>query len=108
MNVFPARLTALLIIALAPLFGGNQRKAWQVWQRDACRTASPNAGHPMAAAAGALELQLEKVGHYRLGDDDKAITASSVRQAEQMVWSIGCFVVFLTALFKTLWRSPLE
>jgi len=108
LNVFPARLTALLIIALAPLFGGNQRKAWQVWQRDASRTASPNAGHPMAAAAGALGLQLEKVGHYRLGDDDKAITASSVRQAEQMVWSIGCVVVFLTALFKTLWRSPLE
>jgi len=108
LNVFPARLTALLIIALAPLFGGNRRKARQIWQRDASRTASPNAGHPMAAAAGALGLQLEKVGHYRLGDDDKAITASSVRQAEQMVWSIGCVVVFLTALFKTRWRSPHE
>jgi adenosylcobinamide-phosphate synthase len=105
LNALPARLTALLIIALAPLFGGNRLKAWQIWRRDARRTASPNAGHPMAAAAGALGLQLEKVGHYSLGDDDKTITTSSVRQAEQMVWSIGCVVVFLTALVKTLWRA---
>ncbi len=105
LNAVPSRLTALLIIALAPLFGGNRLKAWQIWRRDARRTASPNAGHPMAAAAGALGLQLEKVGHYRLGDDDKIITTSSVRRAEQMVWSIGCVVVFLTAVVKTLWRA---
>ncbi len=105
LNALPARLTALLIIALAPLFGGNRLKAWQIWRRDARRTASPNAGHPMAAAAGALGLQLEKVGHYRLGDNDKVITASSVRQAEQMVWSMGCVVVCLTALCKTLWSA---
>ena len=105
LNALPARLTALCIIALAPLFGGNRLKAWRTWRRDARRTASPNAGHPMAAAAGALGLQLEKVGYYRLGDNDKTITASSVRQAEQMVWSIGCIVIFLTALFKTLWSA---
>ena len=105
LNVLPARLTALLIIALAPLFGGSQLKAWHIWRRDAHRTASPNAGHPMAAAAGALGLRLEKVGYYRLGDNDKAITVSSVRQAEQMVWSIGCVAIFLTALFKTLWSA---
>jgi len=103
LNALPARLTALLIIALAPLFGGNRFTAWQIWRRDAHRTTSPNAGHPMAAAAGALGLQLEKVGHYRLGDNDKVITASSVRQAERMVWSIGCVVVFLTAVVKTFW-----
>ncbi len=108
LNVLPARLTALLIIALAPLFGGRPRKAWQIWQRDARRTASPNAGHPMAAAAGALGVQLEKVGHYRLGDNDQAITPSSIRQAEQMVWSIGCIAVFLTAVCKTLWRLQYE
>src|SRR5260370_19243597 len=49
LNALPARLTALLIIALAPLFGGNRLKAWRTWQRDARRTASPNSGHPLAA-----------------------------------------------------------
>ncbi len=105
LNLLPARLTALLIIALAPLFGGDRRKAWHIWRRDAGRTLSPNAGHPMAAAAGALGVQLEKGGHYRLGDNDKPITASSIRQAERMVWSIGCIVVFLTGVIKTLWRA---
>jgi adenosylcobinamide-phosphate synthase len=103
LNLLPARLTALLIIALTPLFGGNRLTAWQIWRRDAHRTASPNAGHPMAA--GALGLQLEKIGHYRLGNNDRAITASCVRQAEQMVWMVGCVYIFLTALLKTLWSA---
>ena len=105
LNVLPARLTALFIIALAPLFGGNRPKAWQIWRRDARKTASPNAGHPMAAAAGALNLHLQKVGHYRLGDNEKAITTHSIRLAEQMAWIIGCVAFFLTALFKTLWSA---
>jgi len=80
LNLLPARLTALLIIALAPLFGGNRLTAWQIWQRDAQRTASPNAGHPMAAAAGALSLQLEKIGHYRLGAQMPSWNVNSVAQ----------------------------
>lgn len=105
LNVLPARLSALLIVALAPLFGGNRLKAWQIWRRDARRTASPNAGHPMAAAAGALGLQLEKADYYTLGDHEKAITASGIYQAEQMVWWIGSIAIFLTALFKTFWSA---
>ena len=105
LNLLPSRLTAFLIVACAPLFGGNQHNAWQIWRRDARQTASPNAGHPMAAAAGALGVQLEKVGYYQLGDSDRAIMTQSIRQAERMVWSIGCIVVCLTALFKTFWRA---
>jgi adenosylcobinamide-phosphate synthase len=108
LNLLPARLTALLIIALAPLFGGNRRKAWQIWRRDARRAASPNAGHPMAAAAGALGVQLEKAGYYILGDKEQIITASSVQQAEQMVWRIGSIIVSLTALCKVLWSVQHE
>ncbi len=105
LNIVPSRLTALLIIAFAPLFAGKPHRAWHIWRRDARRTASPNAGHPMAAAAGALGVQLEKVGHYRLGDNERTITARDVQQAEQMVWWIGSSVVFLTALCKTFWRK---
>jgi len=104
LNAFPARLTALLIIAFAPLFGGDRHTAWRIWRRDARRTTSPNAGHPMAAAAGALHIQLEKAGHYTLGDDERAITPHNIWQAEQMVWRIGTGVVLLTALCKALWR----
>ncbi|MDP2728821.1 MAG: cobalamin biosynthesis protein [Dehalococcoidia bacterium] len=68
LNYVPARLGAMLVIAGAFLTRQNVRGAWRIMRRDGGRTESPNAGWPMAAAAGALGLQLEKPGHYRLGD----------------------------------------
>ncbi|BCL78678.1 cobalamin biosynthesis protein CobD [Ktedonobacteria bacterium brp13] len=105
LNYLPSRLSALLIIALAPLYRGNRRAAWQIWRRDASKTESPNAGHPMAAAAGALEIQLEKVDHYILGDAHRAPAAQDIRQAERMVWCVGGSALLLTVLVKLFWRS---
>jgi cobalamin biosynthesis protein CobD/CbiB len=51
----------------AALAGEDIGNAWQIWRRDASKTASPNAGHPMSTMAGALGVKLEKVGHYQLG-----------------------------------------
>lgn len=67
LNWLPARLTAFLLILSAPLSGENPRRALAVVKQDARTTASPNAGYPMSAMAGALGVELEKVGHYRLG-----------------------------------------
>lgn len=67
LNWLPARLGALCLVAAA-VFLGDARNAWRVLCRDHGRTASPNAGWTMSAAAGALHVTLEKVGHYRLGD----------------------------------------
>lgn len=108
LNLLPARLTALLIIAGAPLFGGDRRHAWRIWRRDARKTASPNAGQPMAAAAGALGVQLEKVDHYVLGDNERAATAHDIRRAEQMVQRIGTFVILLAIVAKLFGRANYE
>jgi adenosylcobinamide-phosphate synthase len=51
LNLVPARLTALALLAAGPLAGGRARRGVRVWRRDARATASPNAGHPMAAMA---------------------------------------------------------
>jgi adenosylcobinamide-phosphate synthase len=102
LNMLPSRLTALLILGLAPLFGGSRQAGWRIWRRDARKTASPNAGHPMAAAAGALRVQLTKVEHYTLGDAGQAVTAERVRRAEVMTWWVGGCVLLLTAILKTL------
>jgi adenosylcobinamide-phosphate synthase len=67
LNFVPARLTALFILLVAPLVGGSLARGWSVWRSDARLTLSPNAGHPMSAASGALGVELEKVGCYRLG-----------------------------------------
>ncbi|MEX1176889.1 MAG: cobalamin biosynthesis protein [Nitriliruptor sp.] len=58
MNLVPARLTALLTAACAPIVGGRPRDAWRAWQRDAAGHPSPNAGPVEAAAAGALGVTL--------------------------------------------------
>lgn len=65
-NVVPARLTAAAIAASAPAVGLSGRGAVRA-MGDAGRTSSPNAGWPMAAAAGAIGVWLEKPGTYRLG-----------------------------------------
>lgn len=107
LNYVPSRLSALLIIVLAPLFGGQRRTAWRIWRRDAGKTESPNAGQPMAAMAGALDVRLEKVEHYVLGDAHKVLTAQDIRRAERMVWCVGGGTILLAALLKLAWRPSL-
>ena len=65
-NFVPARLTALAIIAAAPLCPihdgltvmSGKYIAWTAWQRDGRKHKSPNAGQPESAIAGALQVSL--------------------------------------------------
>lgn len=58
LTLLPARLTALLAVAAAPLVGGRPAGAWRVLRRDGSRHPSPNAGPVEAAFAGALGCTL--------------------------------------------------
>ncbi|MGY1748333.1 cobalamin biosynthesis protein [Modestobacter sp. SYSU DS0511] len=58
LNWVPARLTAALTVAAAPLTGGSAAGAWRAWRRDGAAHPSPNAGRCEAALAGALGLRL--------------------------------------------------
>ncbi len=68
-NYIPARLTAYLMVAASYLLRENWRESWRILQRDKAKTVSVNAGWTISAMAGALNTQLEKPGHYALGDD---------------------------------------
>ncbi len=81
LNIIPSRLTGLLVVAAAYLTGNNGRSAWRIMFRDHKKTESPNAGWPMSAAAGALEVQLEKVGYYVLGDSGQSLTPARIDRA---------------------------
>jgi len=61
LNFIPARLTGLLLICAAAISGASTRNAWKITWRDARLTASPNAGVPMSAMAGALSVELQSL-----------------------------------------------
>src|SRR5918998_618860 len=96
-NWLPARLTAALTVAAAPLTSGSARGAWTAWRRDGAAHPSPNAGRCEAALAGALDLRLGGRNVYgsRVEDrptlgDGRAPAASDVPRAVRLsraVWT---------------------
>lgn len=72
-NLGPARLTAALTVALAPVVGGRPRAAWGAWQRDGHKHPSPNAGPVEAAFAGALGRTLGGSVTYGDRTEDRAL-----------------------------------
>jgi adenosylcobinamide-phosphate synthase len=81
LNYIPSRLTGLTMILSAMILGHNWQNSYQIMMRDGRKTASPNAGFPMAAIAGALETKFEKIDHYSLGDGDVEFSKEHVKSA---------------------------
>jgi adenosylcobinamide-phosphate synthase len=57
-NLVPARATAVITAACAPVVGGSAPGAWEVWRRDGSAHPRPNHGQVEAAFAGALQVRL--------------------------------------------------
>lgn len=77
-NIIPSRISALLIVVGTWTSKKDVRGAWRIMLRDGRKTASPNAGWTMSAIAGGLGIQLEKIGHYRLGDSGRVLTVDLI------------------------------
>lgn len=99
-NLVPARLTAAALVAASPLAGGSARRALHVLARDHRRTESPNSGWPMAAAAGALGVWLEKPGTYRLGADGRAPGVDDATAARRLVLTAAGIVTVAFVLVE--------
>ncbi len=93
LNLLPARLTALLIVVAS----GSWQQAWHTWRREASRTPSPNAGHPMAAMAGALQTTLSKRDVYALRGGDAPCTPAHIRRARHIAWRVGALSAMVLA-----------
>ena len=104
-NYIPARLTAVLMVAAAGLLGEKWRESWRILQRDKTKTNSVNAGWTMSAMAGALGVQLEKSGHYALGDKGEISPehiTRALRVMELTAVMFGVVVVFPIIALKAL------
>ncbi len=102
-NFLPARLTGLLLVAAAVLFGLDGRRAWRIFRRDRLAHKSPNAGHPEAAVAGALGVRLGGPAVYfgrlvdkpAIGDDHRPPVPGDIVAACRLA---GLTTVFVSAL----------
>ncbi|OGO22115.1 MAG: cobalamin biosynthesis protein CobD [Chloroflexi bacterium RBG_16_50_9] len=99
LNYIPARLTALLLVLAAFIVKSNGHNSWLTALKHHARTGSPNAGWPMAAMAGALDVRLEKVGHYQLGKEVDLLVPDTIESSIKIfliaaaLWSLICFFV---------------
>jgi len=98
LNLIPARLAGLGLVAGAGAAGASTRGALACLRRDRRRTASPNAGWTMAAMAGALGVALEKPGAYRLGAGALPIPADIARSLRLLTAAICVSLGLLVAV----------
>ncbi|MEH3155278.1 MAG: cobalamin biosynthesis protein [Gordonia paraffinivorans] len=106
-NLVPARVSGLVVVALAP----DRRGAIAAWRRDAGRHPSPNAGVVEASFAGALDVGLGGLTVYphgiedrpRLGDgppptvDDLHRAVELSRRVQTVVAVVACAVPLLVS-----------
>ncbi len=91
-NLAPARLTALLLVAVAP--ADRRRAALAACRRDAPRHRSPNAGWPEAALAGALGVRLAGPRSYGgvvvrdgwMGDGRTEVLPEDIDAGVRLAW----------------------
>lgn len=106
-NFIPARITALIIVLAAWIYKRSPSAVWRVMLRDRKKTESPNAGWTMSAMAGALGVQLEKAGHYKLGDNHHPLSLATIDDSRQMllvvalIWSLVLILAEVIYLVTT-------
>ncbi len=107
-NLIPARLTAFIIIFLAPFAKTSVRYTYSIWREYHSVTQSLNAGHPISAMAGVLMVKLEKIGDYSIGKKIKNINSHTVNMSLKIafiaaiIWLslICCTIYFLFSFLK--------
>jgi len=114
LNFLPARLCALLMVLAAALLKLDWKQAWRILCRDAGKAASPNAGWPEAALAGALSVRLGgpstyfgKVVHKPfIGDPPtEALNPGHYRQAVRLLYVASVAMAVITFLALKLYGA---
>jgi adenosylcobinamide-phosphate synthase len=95
-NLVPGRVAAGAIVLGAVAAGEDGAAAARLAWSHHARTASPNAGWPMAAMAGALGVGLVKPAAYRLGDGPLPESPASIARAVRVYAAASAVVIGVT------------
>ena len=109
-NFIPARLTALCMIAAAPLCGLDGKNAWRMFRRDRKKHKSPNAGQTESACAGALGVQLAGDAVYfgkvvpkaTLGDPRRPIERADIGRTARLMTAASVLALLLGCALRAL------
>lgn len=99
LNFIPARMSGLIILLSAMICRMNFRNAFKVMVSESTKTESPNAGIPMSAVAGALEINLEKINHYQIYGGSNLPRPTDILSAIHLlkvavgIWYIICIII---------------
>jgi adenosylcobinamide-phosphate synthase len=102
-NWLPARLTGLLMVAVAPLVGLSGKDAFRMMLRDGRNHSSPNSGVPEAATAGALGVRVGGTNRYfgrpvekpTIGDPRRDLSIESYRGAIRLMYGAMALMLLL-------------
>ena len=97
LNWVPARLTGLLLVALASL-RGTARSAWNALRSQRHLSSSPNKLWTIAPMAGALRVRLCRPGSYAVGQPVRPLTTGVIGEAAAMVWAGGGIAIAVSAV----------
>src|SRR5918911_1502993 len=104
-NYIPARITAIMMVIAARIVHADWKKSIQILRRDHGKTSSFNSGYPMSTMAGALRINLEKIGYYSLGDQcecasiEKCKVAISIMKYTAVAFCMVFSAPLITMLF---------
>lgn len=110
LNFIPSRLTALAMIAAAPLTGLDIRGAFRIWRRDRRKHASPNSAQTESVCAGALGVQLAGDAFYfgelhkkeYIGDPVRPVENEDIRRANRLMYAASALVMAASVAVRAL------
>jgi adenosylcobinamide-phosphate synthase len=100
-NAIPARLSSVFLIASMMVCGQDWKNAIKMFKRDYKNTESFNAGVPMSIMAGGLNIQLEKIDHYKLGDMKEQLTIQKCKTSLEII-KIATLIFMISFLIPVI------
>ena len=109
-NLLPARLSAIFMIASAFILGFDGRNAWHIWKRDKRKHASPNSAQTEAACAGALNIQLAGDASYfgkihkkpYIGDPNRTVETKDIKNSCSLMYGTSLISLAVFSLIRFL------
>ena len=98
LNLVPARLSALLMLAAGGLLRMDVRNGWRVFRRDRFNHASPNSAQTESVCAGLLGLQLAGDAWYHGVLHEKPYIGDPLREIEPADIPRSCRLLYGTAM----------